>query len=103
QQEATFMPLARDLPPAVIEALRNHYRRGARRAENGYDDSVEEEDSITGDLGRAVRGSVTVKTGGTEYRIRTRYRKFGKKSLEHLTGADGIFEIQVYDEEGNLL
>ena len=73
------MPLDRDLPPAVIEALRKHYRQGAQRAEDGYNDSEEEEDSITGDLGRAMRGSVS---GHNTERVMATHRKAQKRVFQ---------------------
>ncbi len=95
------------LPEPVVTAIQRHYERAISAAQEGYNSSREDEDSVTGALGQAMRrinGRVTV--DGVVYRWRTTYRKFrgrGYKAAEKLFGADGIFEIEVFDDDGNTL
>lgn len=87
----------------VRHALADHYRVRVAEAVAGYADSAADEDSLTGALGQALRGSGTiVSSDGRPLRWTTRYRKLrgrGRNAPEKQLGADGLFEVELEDEE----
>jgi hypothetical protein len=92
------------LPPQVAQSIREHVEEAVRQAESGYSSALEEEDTVTGELGGALRTLephlVEVPDGdfrGT-WRWQIGYSKFGSKakdSTESLVGADGVIELHV--------
>ena len=91
--------------PAVREAIVGHYRRGVQAAVEGYPHARADEDTVTGALGQALlaRGAFQAEDG----RIvtwHTSYTRFGSSgrtdAAEPRYGADGVFEIQLTDEDG---
>src|SRR5690242_16678186 len=98
------MPRPLYLPTEVIDSINEHIERAVVHAENGYSAAQEEEDSITGELGGALRTShsrlveVSSRRPTGLWRWSISYSKFGSKgalSTELLTGADGILDIRV--------
>jgi hypothetical protein len=96
------------IPLQVLQAIRDHVEKAVKHAEAGYPSAQEEEDTVTGELGGALRTDedqvVNVTDGnrpGT-WRWSINYSKFGSKSLdatESIVGADGILEIRVGSPE----
>jgi hypothetical protein len=96
------------LPPQVLQSIREHVEAAVRHAESGYASAQEEEDTITGELGGALRTSEVRLVNVTDWqpagmwRWSITYSKFGSKgkdATEFLVGADGIFEIRVHRAE----
>ncbi len=89
--------------PQAREVLGGHYRRGVAAAVEGYQHSRADEDSVTGALGQALlgRGAFQVPDGRV-VTWNTSYTRFGssKDGAEPRYGADGIFEIQLTDDDG---
>jgi hypothetical protein len=91
----------RDLiPPPVFESIQQHLRRVGERAASGWESNKDEEDSLTGDLGRLLRTdhNVLVAVDGDTWRWRIDYNKFrgrGPGAFEAKFGADGIIQIEV--------
>jgi hypothetical protein len=88
------------LPNEVFQSVSRHLLRSGHRAENGFPSGEEEEDSLTGDLLRALRRSWSKPVGreGTRWRWRMTTRKFrgrGQSATESLIGADGIVQIEI--------
>jgi hypothetical protein len=94
----------RDLiPPFVVESLRQRLVAGVADAEAHYEYSKADEDSLTGALGHAISrlGPIVASDGPESYTVRTYYKKIrgrGPGAPEHSTGADGLFQIEVSDE-----
>ena len=89
----------------IRRELSDHYRSGVAAAVHEYADSAADEDAVTGALGQALRlqGELTMPDGRI-VRWFTRYRKLrgrGRKAPEEHLGADGLFEIEMEDEEGD--
>lgn len=91
--------------PEVRDVLGSHYRSGVRAAVEGFFHARADEDTVTGALGQALlgRGAFRVDDG----RIvawHVSYTRFGSSGrtdpAEKRYGADGIFEIEVVDDEG---
>ena len=95
----------RDLIPApVFGSIQNHLRRVGESAVSGWEGSQDEEDSLTGDLGRllSTRQSVLINVDGRRWRWRVRYKKFrgrGKGAFESRAGADGIIQLEVTPDD----
>lgn len=92
--------LANDVVRGV---LADHYRVSIAAAVRGYADSAADEDAVTGALGQALRGEGTIRLDGKVVRWTTRYRKLrgrGRGAPEKMLGADGIFEVELEDDEG---
>lgn len=90
------------IPDVVFDEIADHIRIRVPHAEEGWRAGSSEEDTITGDLGSALRTrrahSVTI--GGIKYRWSLSYKKFlskSKRSVEKRLGADGIFQIEYED------
>lgn len=87
------------IPSEVFDAIASHIRRRIEHAEAGYGAGSSEEDTITGDLGGALRtnGINTTFANGSAYQWGISYKKFlgkSKRSVEKRLGADGIFQIE---------
>jgi hypothetical protein len=90
------------IPDEVFDQIANHIRNRMIHAEEGYSSGSSEEDTITGDLGSALRTRHphSITTGGITYRWSISYKKFlskSKRSVEKPLGADGIFQIEYED------
>jgi hypothetical protein len=92
----------------VLQAIREHVEASVEHAEAGYSSAQEEEDTITGELGGALRtrGVQTVNVTDDQipgtWRWNINYSKFRSKSgeaTESIVGADGILEIRVASPE----
>jgi hypothetical protein len=87
------------IPVPVYESIQNHLRTVASSAPTGWERNRAEEDSLTGDLGRALstRRSVLVNANGEDWRWSVTYKKFrgrGRDAFEKSSGADGIIQIE---------
>jgi hypothetical protein len=96
------------LPVAVLESLREHYYAAVMDAQIGYTHNAPKEDSVTGALGQALltRGIRFVQIDGQTFGWIASHEILGgggKDSAEHRVGADGIFQLQVFDERGRLV
>jgi hypothetical protein len=91
--------------PEVRTMLADRYREGVNAAVAGYQHARADEDTVTGALGQALlgRGAFQLNDGriatwSTQY---TRFGSAGKRDpAETRYGADGIFEIELTDDEG---
>ena len=96
------------LPPAVIDTLRDRYLAGVADAEANFWNAVGDEDSLTGALGQAVsnRSGIVVAVEGAEYTVKIRWDKLrgnGPRAPESLYGPDGIFQIEILNERGQIV
>lgn len=98
------MPGQIQLPNEVLESIRKHVDTAVNHAEKGYSSAMEEEDTITGELGGALRTDTEriVKVSNWQppgnWRWSITYSKFRSKAKgapESVVGADGILEIRV--------
>jgi hypothetical protein len=90
------------IPDEVFDQIAAHIRARMPHAEGGWTSGSSEEDTITGDLGSALRTHYprSITTGGINYRWSLSYKKFLSKStrsVEKRLGADGIFQIEYED------
>jgi hypothetical protein len=94
----------------VLQAIRDHVEEAVAHAESGYSSAQEEEDTITGELGGALRTQRERVVSVTEgqplglWRWSITYSKFGSKAknaTESLVGADGILEMRVGNVESD--
>jgi hypothetical protein len=70
------------------------------RSRRGSAQNKDEEDSLTGDLGRLLttHRDIYINVDGHSWRWRVRYKKFrgrGKGAFEGTSGADGIIQVEV--------
>ena len=89
------------IPKGVFGAIQNHLRNRIAHAEQGWEAGEEEEDTLTGDLGGSLRTGGWIRSiqDDIPWHWRVTYKKFrgrGVNALESETGADGIFQIEVY-------
>ncbi|RUO81425.1 hypothetical protein CWI84_01310 [Idiomarina tyrosinivorans] len=96
------------LPEFIMESLRDRYLAAVSDAESTFGMNSGDEDALTGALGQAVamprnqkfstpEGLYTVDIGYTKLRGR------GKNAPERIYGSDGIFQIRIYDANGNVI
>lgn len=89
------------IPPRILAEIQETIRRKANDAEKGWESAPNSEDTLTGDLGSAMRTCWSEKmiSEGYIWRWRLHYRKFSggnqHSSEEKPTGSDGIFQIEV--------
>ncbi len=88
------------IPDDVLREIQAHIHTRIRHAEEGWDAGSDEEDTLTGDLGGSLRtpGWVESAQNGNHWRWRISYKKFrgrGGNAPESITGADGIFQVEV--------
>jgi hypothetical protein len=100
------MPL--NLPEPVVDALRDRYLAGVADAQAGFGHLRSSEDALTGALGWELsrRPEFVVPVGGAEYVVKVDFHKprsGGLNSPERLYGTDGIFQLEVIDERGNVV
>jgi hypothetical protein len=96
------------LPDAVLADLREHYYAGVTAAEIGFAHNAADEDSVTGALGQSLltRGIRFVEVDGQSYHWRAFHYKLGgrgKGAAERKFGADGIFQLEVFDQLGAVM
>lgn len=96
------------LPQPILDTLREHYYAGVTAAEIGFEHNAADEDSVTGALGQALltRGIRIVEIGDTRFGWRVTHYKIGgrgKGAPEKKLGADGVFQLEVFNEEGQVL
>jgi hypothetical protein len=89
------------IPDTIFRSISRHLLLSGHEAEDGFPSGEEEEDSLTGDLMRALRRSRTkpVEVDGSHWSWQLTTRKFrgrGELATESLIGADGIFQIEVF-------
>lgn len=92
------------IPDEVFDQIAAYIRHRMPHAEEGWKAGSSEEDTITGDLGSALRTphARSIIAGGLNYRWGISYKKFlskSKRSVEKRLGADGIFQIEYEDLE----
>jgi hypothetical protein len=96
------------LPPSLIDLLRDRYLAGVADAEAAFDQHVADEDSLTGALGQALamRESIIFNGPSGAYAVRVSYRKLrgrGPGAPEKKLGSDGIFQIEVANDLGEVV
>lgn len=96
------------LPDEVIQIIRDRYLAGIADAEAGFEFSEGDEDSLTGALGQSISTFEPVAFYINNrvfvwkiYYIKIRGR--GPNAPEKNLGADGIFQIEVLDNKGQML
>lgn len=102
------MPGQLFIPPQVLRAIQKHVEKAVRHAESGYHSAQEEEDTITGELGGALRTKRVRTVSVTDGQVRgtwrwsitySKFRSKAGKATESIVGADGILEIRVGNPE----
>jgi hypothetical protein len=95
------------IPPLVFRAIQAHLRERTAHAELGWEAGSDEEDTLTGDLGGSLRtGWIDSSQNGDPWFWRITYKKFRSKgdgALETITGADGIFQVEVHQDKEKLI
>lgn len=98
------MPGRLFIPQQVLQAIRAHVETAVRHAESGYTSAQEEEDTITGELGGALRTNAEQIVEVTDAQVLgtwrwgitySKFRSKAKGATESIVGADGILEIRV--------
>ena len=96
------------LPSPLLRTIRDRYIAGVADAEAEFDASSADEDSLTGALGQSI-STKGIQYFGFEDRIykwQISYKKIrgrGAGAPEKTLGADGVFQIEVWDSAGNSL
>src|SRR5579871_5566236 len=94
------------LLPAGLKALiRDRYLAGIADAQAKYPFNAADEDALTGALGSQISMAhhMSYSEGHQQYRYQVTYQKIrgrGRGAPENLLGADGIFQIEVRDHQG---
>jgi len=92
------------LPEGVKGAIRDAYRTGVADVEDKFESHKADEDALTGALGQMVsRGPWVIFADGKTYTCRISYTKLrgrGHGAPEKKLGADGFFQIDVRDQQG---
>lgn len=93
------------LPNGLIDIIRDRYLAGVSDAQEKFHFSKGDEDALTGALGQAISMArpMTYSAEGRSYKYQVTYQKIrgrGPGAPERPLGADGIFEIEVFDENG---
>ena len=87
---------------SLRRALSDHYRTGVAAAARGYAEDAADGEAVTAALGRALvgQGELTMADGRT-VRWATRYRSLRGRggAPERNLGAEGLFEVEMEDEE----
>jgi hypothetical protein len=94
------------LPEIVRRRIRDRYLAGIADAEAGFRFNRSDEDALTGALGHSISMlRAEIETVDDEiYRWQVSYRKIrgrGPSAPEKLLGSDGIFQIEIRDEDGS--
>jgi hypothetical protein len=87
------------IPPSVFESIQQHLRIAGEDAVSGWESNKDEEDSLTGDLGRLLTTGphIVFNVNGQAWRWCVRYKKFrgrGPNAFESTSGADGIIQVE---------
>ena len=85
------------IPSPVFDSIRTHLKTVAEGAVTGWEANQDEEDSLTGDLGRLLTTphTVHINLDGQIWRWCVRYKKFrsrGEGAFDASSGADGIIK-----------
>jgi len=96
------------LPSEIVDALRDRYLAGVADAEAGFASARADEDSLTGALGQALsrRPEMKFSSGNADYAVKVDWVKLRGRGLnapEKLYGPDGIFQIEIIDEWGQVI
>lgn len=95
------------IPSELFRGIQAHVRDRTTHAEEGWAAGSDEEDTLTGDFGGSLRTAwAEHDEKGTHWQWRITYKKFrgrGAGALEKETGADGIFQIEVYPDDDGLV
>lgn len=87
------------LPDEIKQEIAAHIKRTIRHAEVGWDAAHDEEDTLTGELGGALRSDGFVKCeSDSSWSYKFSYKKLrgrGRDAPEKVAGADGLFQIEV--------
>lgn len=88
------------IPPGVFRDIQTHLREQTAHAEQGWEAGSDEEDTLTGDFCGSLRtsGWVESRENGTRWQWRVTYKKLrgrGRDAPEKMTGADGVFQVEV--------
>jgi hypothetical protein len=92
------------IPERVFRAIQKHLRERTALAERGWPAGEDDEDTLTGDFGGALRtgGWKQVQQNRVRWEWRVNYKKIGSKAEKRI-GADGIFQIEVQPSDGSSL
>src|SRR5579872_6384585 len=95
------------LPPEVVAALKEHIDASVSRAVEAFPSGEEDEDTLTGQLGLALKiGEQTVNVSGEVSGVwrwsidYTKFRSHGQGATEKVIGADGIVELRLNHGQG---
>lgn len=95
------------LPPELIQSLRDRYLAGVADAEYFFAQSRADEDAVTGALGQAIAMRPLVFADGpSTFRVEVAYRKVrgrGPNAAERRYGLDGVFQMRVTDQTGEVV
>ncbi len=88
------------LPTAIYNDIKKHLVERAKEATESWESASDEEDTLTGELGKTFRAhwSSPVQVNGQSWSWRVDYKKFGgrgKGAFEKTSGADGIFQVEI--------
>ena len=96
-------PTLQALPPVIVRMLRKHYYAGVKEAEVRFRFHSADEDAVTGALGdRLIEPETLVTVGRQIYHWSAVYHKIrgrGPHAPEKSVGADGIFQLEVLDQQ----
>lgn len=96
-------PIFQALPPVIVRMLRKHFYAGVKEAEVRFRYHSADEDAVTGALGdRLIEPETLVTVGGEMYRWSAVYHEIrgrGPHAPEKRVGADGIFQLEVLDQQ----
>jgi hypothetical protein len=97
------LPILSVLPPMIVRALQRHFYAGVKMAEVRFRHHEADEDAVTGALGeRLIEPAIRVQFGPEVFTWSTVYYKLrgrGAHAPEKELGADGIFQLEVLDQE----
>lgn len=95
------------IPTNTLAAIKAHLISSSQKSEKRWKSVKDEEDSATGDFCGQLSTDWTnfSELDRAKGRWRINYRKFGSRrnSLEPKTGADGIFQIAIFNSEGRVI
>jgi len=87
------------IPHPVFASIQQHLKTASEDAVSGWESNKDEEDSLTGDLGRLLSTGphIVFNVNGQPWRWCVRYKKFrgrGPDAFESTSGADGIIQVE---------
>lgn len=93
------------LPFEIYKELERHIIDNCKKAQLGYSSAEDDEDTLTGDLFARLQikewSGININSFLDSWKWKIDYKKFrgrGPDALEKYLGADGIFQIEVHDE-----